>query len=71
MQWKKARGFSSRRILEIAEYKGFKFKVTDKEFVNSRYKKSKYFLAFIDNDFLGYASTLNGAKLICQLQMEI
>lgn len=70
LNWKKAKGFSTRYLLEIAEYSGYKFKVTDKERIDHRYRKSKFFLAYIDNDYLGYAESLQQAKLICHLTAQ-
>lgn len=65
--WKEAAGFESRRLICYTIVSGYKLKVSKHERIAGRWKESKRYHAYLDNDWIGYASTLDGAKLICIL----
>lgn len=72
MQWKRARGYDSRRLDFTAKHGSFTFKVTRYERLDGRFLLSPFWHAYIDNDYLGYSQTADGAKLICVLNaMEL
>lgn len=67
MQWTAAKGFESRRTDFVARSGGVTYRVSSKERINGNFVSSRFYHAYMDNDYLGYAATVAGAKLICVL----
>lgn len=67
MKWNAAKGFESRRTEFVAQCGGIVYRVSSKERINGNFVSSRFYHAYMDNDYLGYAATADGAKLICVL----
>lgn len=67
MKWRKAAGFESRRVAEWTEHCGFRLTVTNKIRLAGSWQRSRLWMAYIDNDYVGCANTLEGAKMAAEL----
>lgn len=70
IEWFAATGFNSRRV-ECYAFKGeHTLEVYHAERVDSVWRPSKYFHAYVDGKWMGHHKTLTGAKLACILSLS-
>ena len=70
VEWQSTTGFNSRRMECFAFIGKHKLEIHHSERVDSVWRPSKYFHAYVDGKWVGHHRTVSGAKLACILSLS-